>query len=553
MPYKPDSTMFRGDKTRPIAMEKIDYEPEETDGATGQIAQSGQAPKKPRTVSSVTHVITVAATMYDRGNGMDLADIRALGPGRLETRPDLKEPIERIAEWQKELIIVNVAGPDGKLRQKQVTLTGTRPFFVDLAKKTSIDAGQEIKVYLKPKTPPPTPPAPALAAAPQGGADGADATRVAARPPAPAADAFADVAGASPKPAASRSGAAADSGLGGSLQIERLLAFEDVHLKAPNRRMEAREWLDAPFIEVDPEPVANANAEARVETPAADGAEADGPPAADSADGPPRADDADKAPAQGQAAATPAAKDAMSTAAQEAAPPPAEPAMNGVADRIWAKVALPRGKALDPAKEKRQRRRRPARRPPAIAATTTEDAGADAKVAEAPREKEAEADIREAFLRGNVSLHQDVPPDPNKKGQAKPQGNDVFGEAVYLDNRGKGKVNAKVYYRDPEQPTPRPGPIPWAKVSTDDMTIRGEIIWMDQEHDKIRAYGPGKLTQWTDRGLMTDKMAEPKPAEGPGAIASAPTRNTAARPSRPSGTPARPGIPARGRAVPPGP
>ena len=52
-----------------------------------------------------------------------------------------------------------------------------------------------------------------------------------------------------------------------------------------------------------------------------------------------------------------------------------------------------------------------------------------------------------------MALHQDVPPDPDKKDQAKPKGNDVFGEAVYLDNRGKGKVNARVYYRDPTAPT----------------------------------------------------------------------------------------------------
>ena len=67
---------------------------------------------------------------------MDLADVRAFGPGRLETRPDLKEPVERVADWQDELIIMNVAGDDGKLKQKQVTLTGTRPYFVDLQKKT---------------------------------------------------------------------------------------------------------------------------------------------------------------------------------------------------------------------------------------------------------------------------------------------------------------------------------------------------------------------------------------------------------------------------------
>ena len=110
-----------------------------------------------------------------------------------------------------------------------------------------------------------------------------------------------------------------------------------------------------------------------------------------------------------------------------------------------------------------------------------------------------------------MAIHQDVEPDPNKKDKAKPQGNDIFGEAVYLDNKGKGKANAQVYHRDPTNPTPIPGPIRWAKVATDDMIVYGEILWMDQEQDKIWAFGPGVLNQWTDRAMLTDKSPEPKP------------------------------------------
>jgi hypothetical protein len=43
---------------------------------------------------------------------------------------------------------------------------------------------------------------------------------------------------------------------------------------------------------------------------------------------------------------------------------------------------------------------------------------------------------------------------------------------------------------------------------------------MDQEQDKIWAYGPGILNQWTDRALMTDKSPESPPAaEGSGSPA----------------------------------
>src|SRR5262249_46209190 len=156
----------------------------------------------------------------------------------------------------------------------------------------------------------------------------------------------------------------------------------------------------------------------------------------------------------------------------------------------------------------------------ALAAADAPASGATDPAPSASEPKEAEAEVREAWLYGNVALHQDKPPDPNKKDKAKPRGTDVRGEAVYFDNKGQGKASVRVFHRDPTNPTPLPGPIRWAKVSTDDMDVQGEILWMDQEQDKIWAYGPGILNQWTDRALMTDKSPESPPAaEGSGSPA----------------------------------
>lgn len=536
LPYQPDSTTFRADRSRKIWLQKIDYEKPDTDleaARTGQPAQPAAIPLAQRKVSSVTHVITASATLFDRGHGVDLADIRAYGPGRLETRPDLKEPVEQIANWQDELIVVNIVDENHKLRQKQVTLTGTRPEFLDLPKQTRLVAAREIKVFLKPQSPEPAPPAGTLA---QNLPASAPATASAATfvpDPFVGTDVYGATA-STPSPMTSTPGpgsASADSGLGGSLQIERLVAFKDVHFTAPNRKMEAREWLDAPFVEVDPPPpdpaTKTANeAEEAGEEPGEAGADARTPGAAGE-----KPAGADKAPAA--AGATPAAKAAEPTAEKEA-----EPGMTGVADRIWAKIGTPRGKGLT-GKKSRRKSREAAPAPAAVAMASAWTAGAaPAADAAAPtqtaaaddRDKnEPGAEVKEAWLRGNVALHQDVPPDPEKANQPRPKGNDVFGEAVYLDNRGKGKIFAKVYYRDPTEEVHKPGPMPWAKVSTDDMTFRGEILWMDQEHDMVWGYGPGSIYQWTDRALMTDKSPAGTPAaEVPGTATARTGTGTAA-------------------------
>ena len=201
------------------------------------------------------------------------------------------------------MIIVNVVGDDEKLRQKQVTLTGTRPFFMDLVKKTSLDSGREIKVFLKPPSPPPAaPPRPWPAASPVA-ADGARATHLAARP----TSAEPSTSPSDTAREAEASGAdeqRSDSGLGGNLQIERLLAYRDVHFLAPNRRMEAREWLDAPFIEVDPPPATDATPAAGMDDPANAAEDAEAPPSPDSTDGAqPKVEGPARTPAAGEVAA----------------------------------------------------------------------------------------------------------------------------------------------------------------------------------------------------------------------------------------------------------
>ncbi len=477
-PGAPDMTYFRGDVTRPMWMEKIDREPvapgddktqiangTSSASSAGQLAQATR-PKKGK-ITGVTHVLTLDATILDQGNGPDLANIIARGPGRLESRPDFQEPVERIAVWQDELTIENILGPESQLLQKRIVLTGSRPYFKDTVQNTSLDSGESIYVWLKPKasvtgktTNSPVPPT--VSAAPSGAL---------ASTPIPSSNGV--VAASGPSTAGSLGG--------GGLDVERILAYRDVHSLAPDRRMVARKDMELHFIEAEPTPVVASTTSA----PTEGAAEAPAPEAAQ-----------EKAPAES----------AVQVAVQEQPQkPPAEPSMTGLADRIWATLARKPGSGLDPTSSRR--RTRTAAKP---TATNANDVAGTVN-ATAATSGDSETEIRDAWLRGNVALHQDSPPDKpeNPDGtKAKPKSQDITGEAVYMDNhKGKGKMLAWVFYRDPSQP-PRPGPLPWARVSNDDMTIRGERIRLDQEHDKVWGDGPGMLTQWTDRALFTDKAEE---------------------------------------------
>jgi hypothetical protein len=104
------------------------------------------------------------------------------------------------------------------------------------------------------------------------------------------------------------------------------------------------------------------------------------------------------------------------------------------------------------------------------------------------------SEIREAWLWGSVALHQGP-------AQGKTAGNDASGEALYLDNRaGEGKTISWIYQRDPTETTYLPGPLPPARVATDDKIISGAgIIAMNQGTDQAWVEGPGTVTQVTKR------------------------------------------------------
>ena len=193
--------------------------------------------------------------MLDNGSGMDAADVVAHGPGRLETRPDRDQPVERIAIWQDKLILQNELDAEGQVVRKLVDLSGNRPCFIDKLQDTMIDSGFLIKVALKPKkTTLPAKPNDDPSAAIFTGNPGAGTLNN-------GSGAMAADAGSATGPAArSRHRAPRDGGsadlAGGNLQIERLRAFRDVHLIAPAKTMTARERLDAEFVQAEPPQVA---------------------------------------------------------------------------------------------------------------------------------------------------------------------------------------------------------------------------------------------------------------------------------------------------------
>ncbi|MFI5455416.1 MAG: hypothetical protein ACHRXM_08180 [Isosphaerales bacterium] len=458
-PYKPDLTYFRGDRTRPLDLWKVDVVQEE-------------GPDKGK-VSSVTHIKTVDANMYDNGNGMDTANVVATGPGRLETQPDRDQPVERIAIWQDKLYLRNVVGPDGQVLQKIVDLTGNRPCFIDNVQKTSLDSARWITVWLKPKPrPAATPWDEGLSSRPLAGVAGtgewtAESTVTAS----PTPTAFSRPAANDEAPAGTLRGSDAPPG-GGNFQIERLRAIRDVHLIAPAKTMTARERLDADFVDAAPAAVATA-------APAKGGASS-----SSTATNTAQVQEPGSGPAPGQ----------EQVAAQDQAETPApEPLMVGSADRVWAKIEVKPNTAAQ-----------------AGSSQGTPGTGTKARTASGmPGSGETTSEIRNVWMWGSVSLHQDP-----EQGETK--GKDASGEAVYLDNRGPGKVISYVYQREPNEKTYLPGPLPPARVENGDMKITavGQIK-MNQETDQAWVEGPGTLTQLAVKNPPAPAAAgaaDPRPA-----------------------------------------
>jgi hypothetical protein len=435
VPSKTSQTYCRGDVTRPFELDKVDMIQDENDPNYGD-------------VTSVTHIRTIDATLFDDGSGFDTANVLARGPGRLETRPDRDQPVEHIAIWQKELIIRNLVGPDGKVEQKIVDLLGNRPCFIDKAKEASLDSAQIVRVWLKPKPVPESKPASTM-----------DSLTTAANH----ADTRNGVSD-------NRDNATKQDSPG--FQIDRLVALKDVHMYAPSKTMTAHERLDAEFVEEEQSPkVLKTSSQADDRTDSQQRKTADSGP-----DGPIGAQSHDAGQDQ----------DARNNSNQPAKSGP-EPPMTGSADRMWLRIAM---KPQITTKEQSPRAARGNEREPA-AATDLSTPGALG----------SNSEVRKVWMFGSVSLHQDP-------AQGKVKGNDASGDALYLDNRGEGKALTYVYQRDPTEDPPRPGPLPLAWVSTEDRLIKGELIRVNQESDQAWVDGPGTSTQVTDRGLLSDKAPQ---------------------------------------------
>jgi hypothetical protein len=485
-PFKPDLTYFRGDLTRLLDLEKIDVVQEE-------------GPDKGK-VTSVTRIRAEDATLFHKGKGLDMADVVANGPGRLETRPGRDQPVERVAIWQDKLFVQNEVGPDGKVLRKLVYLTGNRPCFMDQLQKTSVDSAQLIKVWLKPK-PQPAPASQDEASLSASLAGTAGAGKRAAMP-----IALASTGQTSPRAPAAKDetpaekGRSAQADTGGGLQMERLLAVRDVHLLAPSKTMTARQRLDAEFVAAPATSVAAPATSVAAAAPA----KADG----DSSSVAPKPEQVEEQ--EPGSAKSPEQLAASDQPEKKPAEPPAEPLMVGSAEQIWAMVELEPNPNRGQASNKQAADTKSA----STTKTTTASTGRGST--------ETNAQIRKVWMWGNVALHQDP-------AQGKSRGQNASGEAFYLDNRGENKAISYVYQRDPTEKTRLPGPLPPAWVEDEDKTIKAAgIIQMNQETDQVWVEGPGTFVQLAD-SAPSAPTAAPAIAQDAGAhvAVSNPSRSVA--------------------------
>jgi hypothetical protein len=444
LPFKADQTYFRGDRTRPLQMEKVDV-----------VEEEGPDHGK---ITGVTNIWTADATLFDGGFGMDATNVVAHGPGRLETRADRGKPVERIAIWQDKLIVQNRLGPDNEIVHKIIDLVGNRPCFIDNLQKFSLDSGSWIQVWFKPKP---------GAKVPAGAAD-AQASALAARSDGGAASANGQSAGAK---------GGSTPATGGGLQMENLHAIVDVHMLAPAKTMTARERLDANFVDDVPVEVAAATpVQAAGVAGESDENAMPPPPPVDGAT------EADPIKTAGQVAAS-----------DEEEKPADESPMIGSCDRMWARIAL---------KPKTQATVEAGKAPTALATTKTAGAGGKSS-GETDAEIRRVWMWGNVALHQDPKKDKD-----KKASATEQKGQDASGEALYLDNQGKNKAISYVYQRDPTEKSYLPGPLPPAHVENDDIKIAAAgTIKMNQGTDQAWVFGPGTLTQWAARGFLSDKKA----------------------------------------------
>lgn len=238
-----------------------------------------------------------------------------------------------------------------------------------------------------------------------------------------------------------------------SFQIQRLEAMGNVHLIAPGKVMNARDNLVTIFENPAP-------------SPAGAGAQ---PVPAPAGTAPPQQGGLETSPSRPAPNSAP-----QETDKEQGKDPkkPTEPEVSVTADTVWAVIQL---KPADP-------------NAPARAETETDTAGL------------SKGEVQQVRLRGGVVFHQD--PEPGKS-----QGTDVTGQALDVFNQGEGKMKFVVQHHiAPEKATAAELALtPNARVATEEMTITGPNIGLDQKDDHAWVKGPGTLTQLASRGLLTEK------------------------------------------------
>ncbi len=246
----------------------------------------------------------------------------------------------------------------------------------------------------------------------------------------------------------------------GPAEIKWLDAFEDAHLTAPSKILTARVFLKARFEQppAPPKPIAPAPA-----------------PGAGIGIGP--------APAPVPLVAATSPTPTPNTTGPKPEPDPklvpAEPLVDGRADRVWACVLL---------------------------ASNGEGS--------ANPNSNTKGELKNAQLRGGVMVHQDP-----KVGE--PYGSDASGEALDLTSQGDGLMKFVVKREDPEASDPKTRLasssskgrasliLPLSRVDFKGKTIESvDLIGLDQRLDFAWSQGAGLFTQMADRGLLDDKGIE---------------------------------------------
>ena len=229
----------------------------------------------------------------------------------------------------------------------------------------------------------------------------------------------------------------------GPTEIKWLDAYEDAHLTAPSQALTARQFLKAKF-ETLPKPAAPALIP--------------GLPAG------PIVAAASPAPAPVEPKPEPSAKLV-----------PADPLVDGRAERVWASILL---------------------------GSTVEGV------------QGSKGELRDAQLRGGVMVHQDPKP-------GQPYGSDASGEALDLTSQGNGLMKFAVKAEEPPQAgDPKTRLVSdskgrkglnslIARVLTQGKLIESDdVIGLDQKLDFMWVQGSGVFTQDADRGLLDDKGIE---------------------------------------------